>query len=110
MSGKYLYFNEGGGADATTEAVCIPAEALRGMDPGSNVLTIYYDPISTDAGDDTTNGKSILTVADGSQIEVAIAIAEAVATMNAGILTIYDGDNSLALHSAITGVANTLTE
>tara|TARA_R110000737_G_scaffold325240_1_gene338532 strand:- start:335 stop:667 length:333 start_codon:yes stop_codon:yes gene_type:complete len=110
MSGKYLYFNEGGGADLSTEAVCIPAESLRGMDPGSDVLTIYYDPISTDAATVTTDGKSVLVVADGSQIEVAIAIAEAIATMNAGILTIYDGDNGLALHSAITGVANTLTE
>ena len=34
-----------------------------------------------------------------------IAIAEAIATMNAGILTIFDGDNGLALHSNITAIA-----
>ena len=102
-SGKYIYFNSGGGADATTEALCFTAESFRGMDTGSSLVSIYFEPITDRT--EANHAKVQITVADGSQGEVMIAIAEAIATMNAGILTIFDGDNSLALHSKSTAIA-----
>ncbi len=50
--------------------------------------------------------KVTLSVADGKQIAVAKAIAETIATMNAGILTLADDDNSVYLHSDITAVSD----
>ena len=40
----YLYFAEGGGADATTEAVCYPASKFVGVEPLSATTTgIYFE-------------------------------------------------------------------
>tara|TARA_R100000458_G_C8172291_1_gene172299 strand:+ start:38 stop:376 length:339 start_codon:yes stop_codon:yes gene_type:complete len=105
-SGKYIYWNTGEGADATTEASAIPVESFRGFDAGSNTLAVYFEPLSgTQANRMLVN----LTVADGKQIEVAKAICNAMATMNAGILTLADDDNSVYLHSAITAVGDSAT-
>lgn len=102
-SGKYIYFNTGAGANATTEALCFTAESFRGMDSGSDLVGVYFDPITVTTA--ANHAKVQITVADGKQAGVMIAIAEAIATMNAGILTIFDGDNDLALHSDITAIA-----
>ena len=40
----YLYFAEGGGADATTEAVCYPASRFVGVEPLTATTTgIYFE-------------------------------------------------------------------
>ena len=40
----YLYFAEGGGADATTEAVCYPASRFVGVEPITATTTgIYFE-------------------------------------------------------------------
>ena len=102
-SGKYVYWNTGEGADATAEAVAIPVESFRGFDCGSGTLAVYFEPLS-----DTQANRMLVTlsVADGSQIEVAKAICNAFASANAGIITLADDDNSVYLHSAITAVAD----
>tara|TARA_R100000458_G_C8164195_1_gene167114 strand:- start:374 stop:712 length:339 start_codon:yes stop_codon:yes gene_type:complete len=102
-SGKYLYWNTGEGANATGEAVAIPAESFRGTDCGSGVLDLFFEPLS---GTQANRMKVTLSVADGKQIAVAKAIANAVATMNAGVLVLADDDNSVYLHSDITAVSD----
>tara|TARA_X000001382_G_C3140875_1_gene169521 strand:- start:177 stop:515 length:339 start_codon:yes stop_codon:yes gene_type:complete len=102
-SGKYIYWNEGTGADASGDASAIPVESFRGFDVGTDTLAVYFDPLS---GTQINRMLVNLTVADGKQIEVAKAICNAMATMNAGILTLADDDNSVYLHSAITAVGD----
>ena len=102
-SGKYLYFNSGGGADATTEALVFNAESFRGMDTGSSIVRMYFDPVTVTT--EANRALVDLTVADGKQGDVMVAISEAIASMNAGILTIFDGDNDESLHSDITAIA-----
>jgi len=105
-SGKYVYWNTGEGANLTGEAVAIPAESFRGFDCGSNTLAVYFEPLSDSSGNRMLVN---FTVADGKQIEVAKAICNAMATMNAGILTLADEDNGVYLHSAITAVGDSAT-
>ena len=46
---KYLYFSEGGGADATTEAAMYPVSKFLGVEPQTATTTrIYFEsPINT---------------------------------------------------------------
>ena len=47
----YLYFAEGGGADASTEAVCYPASKFVGVEPISATTTgIYFESSVCDLG------------------------------------------------------------
>tara|TARA_R110000824_G_scaffold175657_3_gene354375 strand:+ start:632 stop:970 length:339 start_codon:yes stop_codon:yes gene_type:complete len=102
-SGKYVYWNTGEGANATAEAVAVPAESFRGFDPGSGVLDVFFEPLS----DTQANRMKVtLSVADGKQIAVAKAICEALASANAGIITLADDDNGVYLHGDITAVGD----
>ena len=105
---RYLYFAEGGGANATTEAALYPAENFLGVEPETATTTrIYFkSPINNDTAGGAVKGDFIeVTHADthataaGHRFRViAQAMAEA---CNAGphadgkSITIIDVDNSV---------------
>jgi len=109
---KYLYFAQGDGANATSEAVMYPVSAFRGADVASSAIQLWFtaaEASDIDTGDD--NDLVTLTVTDGKQKEVLKAIAEAMAaqgSMKEPFVVIADEDNSVFIHSAITVVETTL--
>ena len=105
---RYLYFAEGGGADATTEAAMYPVSSFLGCEPESATTTrIYFkSPINDDTAGGSVKGDFIeVTHADthataaGHRFRViAQAMAEA---CNAGphsdgkSISIIDADNGV---------------
>ena len=101
MKENYLYFSEGGGANATTEAGCFACSRLRGVFPSGGVTgvatTIAFDG-TTNVGD---NGEYVTithTDLSGSRGHIVRRIAAAVArscnnaSHNEGTITILDFD------------------
>ena len=41
---KYLYFAQGDGANATSEAVVYPVSAFRGADVAASSIVLYFTP------------------------------------------------------------------
>ena len=109
---KYLYFAQGDGANATSEAVMYPVSAFRWADVASSAIQLWFtaaEASDIDTGDD--NDLVTLTVTDGKQKEVLKAIAEAMAaqgSMKEPFVVIADEDNGVFIHSAITVVETTL--
>ena len=109
---KYLYFAQGDGANATSEAVMYPVSSFRGADVAASAIQLWFtaaEASDIDTGDD--NDLVTLTVTDGKQKEVLKAIAEAMAaqgSMKEPFVVIADEDNSVFIHSAITVVETTL--
>jgi len=110
---KYLYFAQGDGANATSEAVMYPASAFRGADVAANSILLFFNSAetSTQTADDDED-LITLTITDGTQKEVLKAIAEAMAG-SYGIhqppfVVIADEDNGVFVHSGITQVEITL--
>ena len=109
---KYLYFAQGDGANATSEAVMYPVSSIRGADVAASAIQLWFtaaEASDIDTGDD--NDLVTLTVTDGKQKEVLKAIAEAMAaqgSMKEPFVVIADEDNSVFIHSAITVVETTL--
>ena len=109
---KYLYFAQGDGANATSEAVMYPVSSFRGADVAASAIQLWFtaaEASDIDAGDD--DDLVTLTVTDGKQKEVLKAIAEAMAaqgSMKEPFVVIADEDNSVFIHSAITVVETTL--
>jgi hypothetical protein len=67
----YLYFAEGGGADATTEAVCFPASRFVGVEPASATTTaIIFESAKGDV-DGGGGGGDIITVTHADTHETA---------------------------------------
>jgi hypothetical protein len=67
----YLYFAEGGGADATTEAVCFPASRFVGVEPASATTTaICFESAKGDV-DGGGGGGDIITVTHADTHETA---------------------------------------
>tara|TARA_R110001606_G_scaffold383731_1_gene546135 strand:+ start:396 stop:785 length:390 start_codon:yes stop_codon:yes gene_type:complete len=105
---KYLYFSEGGGADATTEAAMYPVSSFLGVEPETATTTrIYFkSPMNNDTAAGAVKGDFIeVTHADthaaaaGHRVRViAQAMAEA---CNAGphadgsSIAVIDVDNSV---------------
>ena len=110
---KYLYFAQGDGANATSEAVMYPVSSFRGADVAASAIQLWFtaaEASDIDTGDD--NDLVTLTVTDGKQKEVLKAIAEAMAGASGALqvpfIVIADEDNSVFIHSAITVVETTL--
>tara|TARA_R100000458_G_C8061222_1_gene104062 strand:- start:34 stop:426 length:393 start_codon:yes stop_codon:yes gene_type:complete len=104
---KYLYFAEGGGADATTEAAMYPASRFMGVEPQTATTTrIYFDsPMGDVDGGGGVGDYVEVTHADthatADSYHRAKLIAEAMAlAINsgphvAGLVTIIDVDNGV---------------
>ena len=104
----YLYFAEGGGADATTEAVCYAASKFVGVEPITATTTgIYFESPMGDV-DGGGGGGDLITVthadthATASSYHRAKLIAEAmVEAVNQGpnatgkMTSIIDADNGV---------------
>lgn len=112
---RYLYFADGNGANATTEAYTAPASAIAGIVPEATTQTVIY--INKNVGLDNVESKDTITLTHdnttnttGHRIkDISRAIAEAA---NAGphvngVVDIVDLDNSIYYGnlSFITGVA-----
>ena len=105
---NYLYFGEGGGADATTEAALYPASRFIGVEPASATTTrIFFEsPIGDVDGGGGVGDYVEVTHADTHDTAssyhrckiIAQAMAEAV---NAGphtdgkLISIIDADNGV---------------
>ena len=111
---KYLYFAQGDGANATSEAVVYPSSSFRGADVASGKVVLYFKPLAI--GDAVATGdvndKVELTITDGTQKEVLKLIMENIAgatgPLQAPFIVIADEDNSVFVHSGITQVETTL--
>tara|TARA_R110001592_G_scaffold360349_1_gene668576 strand:- start:37 stop:378 length:342 start_codon:yes stop_codon:yes gene_type:complete len=110
---KYLYFAQGDGANATSEAVMYPVSAFRGADVASSAIQLWFTGAeSSNQADDDNEDLVTLTVTNGKQKEVLKAIAEAMAaqgSMKEPFVVIADEDNSVFIHPAITVVETTLS-
>lgn len=109
---NYLYFAQGDGANATSEAVVYPVSSFRGADVASAAVTLYFKPLiigdAVAAGD--VNDAVVLTITDGTQK----AVLETIITKMAGgthqvpFIVVADEDNSVFCHSGITAVETAL--
>jgi hypothetical protein len=103
---KFLYFAQGDGANATSEAVLYPVSAFRGADVASASVVLYFKPaaIGDAVATSDVNDKIVLTITDGDQKAVLKAIAEAMqgANLRQPFTVIADEDNSVFVHSSIT--------
>ena len=110
---KYLYFAQGDGANATSEAVMYPRSAFRGADVAADTVNLFFTSAetSTQTADDDED-LIALTITDGKQKEVLKAIAEhmagAAGPLQVPFIVIADEDNSVYCHSSITQVEITL--
>tara|TARA_Y100000015_G_scaffold33860_1_gene34009 strand:+ start:2514 stop:2855 length:342 start_codon:yes stop_codon:yes gene_type:complete len=109
---KYLYFAQGDGANATSEAVMYSASAFRGADVASGKVVLYFKPaaIGDAVATGDVNDKIELTITDGDQKAVLKAIAEAMVGSNtkSPFTVIADEDNGIFVHSSITVCETTL--
>jgi hypothetical protein len=108
---KYLYFAQGDGANATSEAVMYPASAFRGADVASAAVHLWFsaaEATDIDTGDD--NDLIVLTITDGDQKAVLKTIAEKMAgsALGSPFVVVADEDNGVFCHSSITAVETTL--
>jgi len=98
---RYLYFADGNGANATTEAYTAPASAIAGIVPESTTTTVIY--INKNVGLDNVESKDTITLTHdnttnttGHRVkDIAKAVAEAA---NAGphvngVVDMVDLDN-----------------
>ena len=96
---RYAYFDTGEGGDATGETFCLPVSRFRSINCAADDVILYFEPLSDTVAN---SAKIILSVADGKQIEVAKAIANAFATSSERIIVVADDDTGEYLHSDIT--------
>ena len=105
---NYLYFGEGGGANATTEAALYPASRFIGVEPASATTTrIFFESAVGDVdggggvGDyvEVTHADTHATAGSYHRCKIiAQAMAEAVNAgphANAGLISIIDVDNDV---------------
>ena len=108
---KYLYFAQGDGANATSEAVMYPVSAFRGADVASASIVLYFTPAQiTDVATSDVNDEITLTITDGDQKAVLKAIAEKMAgsALGSPFVVVADEDNGIFCHSSITAVETVL--
>ena len=111
---KYLYFAQGDGANATSEAVVYPRSSFRGADVASAAITLYFKPLiigdAVAAGD--VNDAVVLTITDGTQKAVLKVLMEHIAGQNHALqvpfMVIADEDNGIFVHPGITAVETAL--
>ena len=108
---KFLYFAQGDGANATSEAVMYPVSAFRGADVASGSILLFFNSAetSTQTADDDED-LITLTITDGDQKAVLKAIAEKMAggVHQVPFIVVADEDNGVFCHSSITQVEITL--
>ena len=108
---NYVYFAQGDGANASSEAVMYPVSAFRGADVASGKVLLFFTSAetSTQTADDDEDLIE-LTITDGDQKAVLKSIAEkfAGATHQVPFIVIADEDNGVYCHSSITQVDITL--
>ena len=105
---NYLYFGEGGGADATTEAALYPASRFIGVEPASATTTrIFFESAVGDVdggggvGDyvEVTHADTHATAGSYHRCKIiAKAMAEAVNAnphSHGGLISIIDMDNNV---------------
>ena len=109
---KYLYFAQGDGANATSEAVMYPASAFRGADVASASVVLFFKPaeIGDAVATSDANDAITLTITDGDQKAVLKAIAEKMAgsALGSPFVVVADEDNGIFCHSSITAVETVL--
>ena len=109
---NYLYFAQGDGANATSEAVMYPVSSFRGADVKASAVVLYFKPgaIGDAVATGDLNDKVTLSITDGDQKAVLKAIAEKMAGSNiqAPFIVVADEDNSIFCHSSITAVETVL--
>ena len=105
---KFLYFAQASGADADGEAVVVPVENVLGIYPtAATTCNLHFkNPKVTEGTDaDSTNNYVELTYTSGEFKNVCEAITGAIGSagaINAPMIVVADGDNSVFLHDAIT--------
>tara|TARA_Y100001972_G_scaffold10108_1_gene11076 strand:+ start:807 stop:1184 length:378 start_codon:yes stop_codon:yes gene_type:complete len=108
---KMLYFSDGtAGANASTEALAIPARLLKSMEPISTTLMhLYFDHfrvggVETAALGTTQYSYVALTIGDGDFKEVAESITQLInAGPNSdGFLVVADTLNGIFCNAKIT--------
>lgn len=110
---KFLYFAQGDGANASSEAVTYPVSAFRGIDVGNGDMTLFFSPLAiTDVAAGDVADKVVLSVANTNQKAVMKAIAEKIAGGNGvhqtPFIVVADEDNGIYCHPKITQVEITL--
>ena len=110
---NYVYFAQGDGANATSEAVMYPVSAFRGADVASGSILLFFNSAetSTQSADDDED-LITLTITDGDQKAVLKSIAEKMAGASGvhqtPFIVVADEDNGVFCHSSITQVEITL--
>ena len=109
---KYLYFAQGDGANATSEAVMYPASAFRGADVAASAIQLWFTGAesSTQTAEDNEDLVT-LTITDGDQKAVLKTFAEKMAgsALGSPFVVVADEDNGIFCHSSITAVDTTLS-
>jgi len=112
---RYLYFADGNGANATTEAYTAPASAIAGIVPESTTTTVIY--INKNVGLDNVESKDTITLTHddttnttGHRVkDIARAMAEAAnaGPHTNGVVDMVDLDNKIYYGNLtfVTGVA-----
>ena len=104
----YLYFAEGGGADATTEAVCYAASRFVGVEPISATTTgIYFESPLNDV-DGGGGAGDLITVTHADTHSTADSYHRSKLIAEAMVEVIGKGPNSDGLMTSVIDVDNSI--
>ena len=104
----YLYFAEGGGADATTEAVCYAASRFVGVEPISVTTTgIYFESPVNDEDTSALVG-DLITVTHADTHATTGSYHRAKLIAEAMVEVIGKGPNSDGLMTSVIDVDNSI--
>jgi hypothetical protein len=110
---KFLYFANSAGANSALEAGVYPVSMFKFAEPVSaTLMNMYFKQPKLNTNDDadgTTGTFAIvaLTIGDGDFKAVMTSIIDAInepVSRDGGIITVFDGNNSIALNAKITAV------
>jgi hypothetical protein len=110
---KFLYFANAAGANGALEAGVYPVSMFKFAEPVSaTLMNMYFKQPKLNTNDDadgTTGTFAIvaLTIGDGDFKAVMTSIIDAInepVSRDGGIITVFDGNNSIALNAKITAV------
>ena len=104
----YLYFAEGGGADATTEAVCYAASRFVGVEPITATTTgIYFESPLNDV-DGGGGAGDLITITHADTHDTAGSYHRAKLIAEAMVEVIGKGPNSDGLMTSVIDVDNSI--
>ena len=102
----YLYFAEGGGADATTEAVCYPASKFVGVEPITATTTgIYFESPMGDV-DGGGGAGELITVTHADTHATASSYHRAKLIVEAMVEAVNQGPNATGKMTSIIDADN----